>query len=99
MNLSTVPRFVATCALKHPTIWGPMGVGAVAWCAVLVYATLPVVVSAQSLCPESEYRESTESWAAPLRDLKARGLRAPRLLIADGHLGIWGGPCAPSSRR
>src|SRR6266852_7450860 len=39
---------------------------------------------------ESGYRESTESWAALLRDLKARGLRAPRLLVADGHLGIWG---------
>ena len=38
---------------------------------------------------ESGYRESTESWAAVLRDLKGRGLRAPRLLIADGHLGIW----------
>jgi putative transposase len=25
-----------------------------------------------------------------LRALKARGLRAPRLVIADGHLGIWG---------
>jgi putative transposase len=42
------------------------------------------------LAVESGYRESTESWAALLRDLKARGLRAPRLLIADGHLGIWG---------
>ena len=42
------------------------------------------------LAIESGYRESTESWAALLRDLKARGLRAPRLLIADGHLGIWG---------
>jgi transposase-like protein len=41
------------------------------------------------LAVESGYRESTESWAALLRDLKARGLRAPRLLIADGHLGIW----------
>ncbi len=41
------------------------------------------------LAVESGYRESTESWAAVLRDLKARGLRAPRLLIADGHLGIW----------
>ncbi len=36
------------------------------------------------LAVESGYRESTESWAAVLRDLKARGLRAPRLLIADG---------------
>jgi transposase-like protein len=42
------------------------------------------------LAVESGYRESTESWATLLRDLKARGLRAPRLLIADGHLGIWG---------
>jgi transposase-like protein len=42
------------------------------------------------LAVENGYRESTESWAALLRDLKARGLRAPRLLIADGHLGIWG---------
>ena len=42
------------------------------------------------LAVDSGYRESTESWAALLRDLKARGLRAPQLLIADGHLGIWG---------
>ena len=42
------------------------------------------------LAVESGYRESIESWAALLRDLKARGLRAPRLVIADGHLGIWG---------
>jgi transposase-like protein len=42
------------------------------------------------LAVESGYRESTESWAAVLRDLKGRGLRAPRLLVADGHLGIWG---------
>jgi putative transposase len=42
------------------------------------------------LAVESGYRESTESWATLLRDLKSRGLRAPRLVIADGHLGIWG---------
>ena len=42
------------------------------------------------LAVESGYRESTESWATLLRDLRARGLREPRLLIADGHLGIWG---------
>jgi transposase-like protein len=35
-------------------------------------------------------RESTASWTAVLRDLKARGLCAPKLTIADGHLGIWG---------
>jgi transposase-like protein len=42
------------------------------------------------LAVESGYRESTESWAAILRDLKARGLAAPKLVIGDGHLGIWG---------
>lgn len=36
------------------------------------------------------HRESTESWAEVLRDLKNRGLEAPRLLSGDGHLGIWG---------
>ena len=35
-------------------------------------------------------RESTEAWAALLRELRARGLRAPKLVIGDGHLGIWG---------
>ena len=39
---------------------------------------------------EDGYRESTESWATLLRDLKARGLeRAPKLAIADGALGFW----------
>lgn len=38
----------------------------------------------------SGYRESTESWSAVLRDLKARGMRSPKLVTADGHLGIWG---------
>jgi putative transposase len=41
------------------------------------------------LAVESGYRESTESWAALLRDLKTRGLRPPRLVVGDGHLGIW----------
>jgi putative transposase len=41
------------------------------------------------LAVESGYRESTESWASLLRDLTRRGLRAPALVIADGHLGIW----------
>ena len=38
---------------------------------------------------ESGYRESTQSWGSLLRGLLARGMRAPRLVIADGHLGIW----------
>ncbi len=41
------------------------------------------------LAVESGMRESTESWKAVLRSLKARGLPSPRLTIADGHLGIW----------
>jgi putative transposase len=36
------------------------------------------------------YRESTESWAQLLRDLKKRGMRAPVLAIGDGALGFWG---------
>ena len=35
------------------------------------------------------YRESTESWAGLLRDLKARGLTAPVLATGDGALGFW----------
>lgn len=42
------------------------------------------------LAVTSGERESVVSWSAVLRDLKARGLRAPKLTIADGHLGIWG---------
>jgi len=43
------------------------------------------------LALQSGQRESTASWAGILRDLRARGLRPPRLVIGDGHLGIWGG--------
>ena len=43
------------------------------------------------LALRSGQRESTQSWASILRDLRARGLRAPRLVIGDGHLGIWSG--------
>ena len=38
----------------------------------------------------SGYRESTQSWSEVLRDLKQRGMGCPRLVIGDGHLGIWG---------
>lgn len=41
------------------------------------------------LACQSGYRESKGSWAEVLRDLKRRGLRFPRLTVADGHLGIW----------
>lgn len=37
----------------------------------------------------SGYRESKESWAVALRDLRDRGLAAPCLAVADGALGLW----------
>jgi len=37
------------------------------------------------------YRESTESWADVLRDLKRRGMTAPVLAVGDGALGFWAG--------
>ena len=36
------------------------------------------------------YRESEESWAELLRDLKKRGMRSPELAVGDGALGFWG---------
>ena len=59
-------------------------------------AALLVVIGAMSdgtkevLAVTPGYRESVASWSAVLRDLKARGLVTPRLLVADGNLGIWG---------
>ncbi|MDQ3274483.1 MAG: IS256 family transposase, partial [Actinomycetota bacterium] len=41
------------------------------------------------LAVEDGYRESTDSWAAVMRDLKARGLTEPKLVIGDGALGTW----------
>ena len=38
---------------------------------------------------ESGYRESKDSWAALLRDLRHRGMRAPLLAVGDGALGFW----------
>jgi transposase-like protein len=35
------------------------------------------------------YRESTESWAELLRDLRRRGLAAPAIAVGDGALGFW----------
>jgi len=38
---------------------------------------------------EPGYRESKESWSILLRNLKDRGVSAPRLAIGDGALGFW----------
>ena len=43
------------------------------------------------LAVQSGHRESIESWSELLRSLRDRGMAEPRLVIGDGHLGIWGG--------
>ena len=35
------------------------------------------------------YRESTESWAEVLRDLRDRGMTSPVVAVGDGALGFW----------
>lgn len=58
-------------------------------------AALLVIVGATAsgdkvlLASQAGERESKDSWLTVLRDLKARGLRLPRLTVADGNLGIW----------
>jgi putative transposase len=41
------------------------------------------------LAVEDGYRESTDSWAGVLRDMKRRGLNCPKLVVGDGALGAW----------
>ena len=36
------------------------------------------------------HRESKESWAYVFRELKRRGIKAPKLMNADGNSGVWG---------
>ena len=43
----------------------------------------------QFLALEAGYRESKESWAGVLRELKRRGLKTVRLFVGDGNLGLW----------
>jgi transposase-like protein len=58
-------------------------------------AALLVIIGATTdgkkilLACEGGQRESKDSWAAIIRDLMKRGLRLPKLSVADGHLGIW----------
>src|SRR5262245_9971268 len=58
-------------------------------------AALLVVVGVQEdgtkrfLALEPGYRESKESWALVLRQLKARGVKSARLFVGDGNLGLW----------
>ena len=41
------------------------------------------------LAMELGYRESTESWADVLRDLRDRELTPPLVAVGDGALGLW----------
>ena len=41
------------------------------------------------LALEPGYRESKESWALVLRQLRTRGVKSARLFIGDGNLGLW----------
>lgn len=58
-------------------------------------AALLVVIGAMKdgrkrvLALEPGYRESKESWAEVLRQLKRRGVKTARLFVGDGHLGLW----------
>jgi len=45
--------------------------------------------SKELLACSDGYRESTESWAGVLRDLRDRGLTAPMVAVGDGALGFW----------
>ncbi len=59
------------------------------------HSCLLVVIGARAdgrkelLAMELGYRESTNSWADVLRDLRDRGLEAPMLAVGDGALGLW----------
>ena len=58
-------------------------------------AALLVVIGAlkdgskEILAVRPGYRESKESWKAAFRDLKDRGLEAPKLFMADGAAAAW----------
>jgi len=59
-------------------------------------ALLVVIVGCADGCKRlvalvAGHRESEAAWSAVLRDLKRRGLRCPKLVEGDGHLGIWAG--------
>jgi putative transposase len=58
--------------------------------ACLVVIGVNVDGTKEVLALEDGYRESEESWARLLRDLKRRGMPAPMLAIGDGALGFPG---------
>lgn len=56
---------------------------------VLVVAGVRIDGTKELVAVADGYRESTESWADLLRDLRRRGMRAPVLAVGDGALGFW----------
>ena len=56
-------------------------------CLVMVGARLDGTKKLAAL--SASYRESEESWAELLRDVKKRGMRPPVLAVGDGALGFW----------
>lgn len=57
-------------------------------CALVVIGARPDGTK-EVIAVEDGYRESKESWAEVLRDLKKRGMRVPRVATGDGALGFW----------
>ncbi|MCJ7825742.1 MAG: IS256 family transposase [Anaerolineales bacterium] len=57
--------------------------------ACLVVIGVNVDGTKEVIALEDGYRESEESWASLLRDLKRLGMPAPMLAIGDGALGFW----------
>ena len=64
------------------------GVGTENAC-VLVVVGVAMDGTKHFLALEEGYRESKESWLEVLRSLRARGMTAPALAVADGALGFW----------
>ena len=56
---------------------------------VLVLIGVTVDGTKELIAVHSGVRESTDSWADLLRDLRRRGLDAPKVLVGDGALGLW----------
>jgi putative transposase len=57
--------------------------------AVLVVIGVTLQGNKEVIALVDGYRESAESWSDVLRDLKQRGMSAPRLAVGDGALGFW----------
>jgi transposase-like protein len=57
--------------------------------ALLVIVGATIKGDKRLLAVHPGYRESTESWKEVLLDLRTRGLKAPKLTVADGMAGFW----------